>query len=178
MHVMNKLNEAPDVSKFGGTSLAIAYTSDVDALKPTDMTVISVNYTSVWTRETVYPIPGDLGACPEAGCLCTWNWIHQAMHGEGYGAEIYNIMFRCKITGATTGNTLAVGGATVPTLCAEGEEGSGECTVGPKQPMVSLEDPARRFADGSMRTRRGVPDVDELDDVLTRQREQYARGPA
>jgi hypothetical protein len=79
---MNKLNETPDNSLFGGTSLAIAYTSDVASLKPTDLTVISVNYTSVWARETVYPIPADLGECPEGGCLCTWNWIHQVSGGR------------------------------------------------------------------------------------------------
>lgn len=136
LHVMNHLGDPnPDPSLFGGTSLAIAYTSDVDALNPTDMTVISVHYRSVWKRETVYSIPADLGECPEGGCICTWNWIHQANKGEGYGPEIYNVMFRCKVTGATTGNTLPLGGATVPTLC---ENDAASCVTGPKQPMVSL----------------------------------------
>lgn len=72
----------------GGTALAIAYTSDVKALHPHDLIVISVNYTGVWTRETEYRIPCGLPKCPAGGCLCTWNWIHQAGHGEGYGEEI------------------------------------------------------------------------------------------
>ena len=72
----------------GGTALAIAYTSDVKALHPHDLIVISVNHTGVWTRETEYRIPCGLPKCPAGGCLCTWNWIHQAGHGEGYGEEI------------------------------------------------------------------------------------------
>jgi hypothetical protein len=43
-------------------------------------------------------------------------------------------MFRCQVTGATTGNTLPVGGATVPVLC---EKDASSCVAGPKQPMVS-----------------------------------------
>lgn len=73
---MNELHTTPDPTLFGGTTLAIAYTSDVKALQPSDMTVISVNYTSPWAKDTVYQIP-QLGTCPEGGCLCTWNWIHQ-----------------------------------------------------------------------------------------------------
>ena len=73
---------------FGGTALAIAYTSDVKAVKPSDMTVISVNTVSPWYRNTDYKIPAGLPACPSGGCLCTWNWIHQANHGEGYPYEI------------------------------------------------------------------------------------------
>jgi hypothetical protein len=68
--------------------LAIAYTSDVKAVKPSDMTVISVNTVSPWYRDTDYKIPAGLPACPSGGCLCTWNWIHLANHGEGYPYEI------------------------------------------------------------------------------------------
>jgi hypothetical protein len=85
---MNKFGQAVDNSKFGGTALAIAYTSDVGSLQPNDMTVISVNYNSVWEREISYDIPAGLPPCPEGGCLCTWNWIHQASAQEGYGEEI------------------------------------------------------------------------------------------
>ena len=88
LHVNNKFGEEPDPQYFGGTAIAIAYTSDVASLQPGDMTVISVNYTSVWTRETEYKIPCGLPPCPPGGCLCTWNWIHQDGHGEGYGKEI------------------------------------------------------------------------------------------
>jgi hypothetical protein len=73
---------------FGGTALAIAYTSDITKVKPSDMTVISVNTVSPWYRNTDYKIPAGLPACPSGGCLCTWNWIHQANHGEGYPYEI------------------------------------------------------------------------------------------
>jgi hypothetical protein len=77
-----------DYSKFGGTALAIAYTSDVASLQPNDMTVISVNEFSVWERVISYDIPAGLPPCPPGGCLCTWNWIHQSSAQEGYGNEI------------------------------------------------------------------------------------------
>ncbi len=64
---------------FGGTALAIAYTSDVTNLKPNDLTVISINYASVWTRITTFNIPTGMPACPSGGCLCTWNWIHEVI---------------------------------------------------------------------------------------------------
>lgn len=86
---MNQYNNTNvDPTKFGGTALAIAYTSDVSALQPNDMTVISVVQQSVWTRAISYDIPADLPACPPGGCLCTWNWIHRAGSGEGYPFEI------------------------------------------------------------------------------------------
>lgn len=88
LHVMNTYGSPPDNSKFGGTVLAIAYTSDVASLQPNDMTVISVNQNSVWEREISYDIPAGLPPCPEGGCLCTWNWIHQAGQTEGYPFEI------------------------------------------------------------------------------------------
>lgn len=85
LHVENTFGQPVDESKFGGTAIAIAYTSDVASLQPNDMTVISVNYRSVWEREIGYDIPAGLPPCPEGGCLCTWNWIHQPM---GYANEI------------------------------------------------------------------------------------------
>ena len=74
-------------SWFGGSALAVAYTSDIDTVSPHDFTVISTNLTSPWVRETGYEIP-TMPECPEGGCLCTWNWLHQSNHGEGYPFEI------------------------------------------------------------------------------------------
>lgn len=54
----------------------------MDKVKPTDFTVITVNYTSVWTREVVYQIPEGMPKCGDGGCLCTWNWIHQVSLGH------------------------------------------------------------------------------------------------
>jgi hypothetical protein len=91
LHIVNNLfnsTKAANTTWFGGTALAIAYTSDVKAVKPSDMTIISVNTVSPWFRNTDYKIPAGLPACPEGGCLCTWNWIHQANHGEGYPYEL------------------------------------------------------------------------------------------
>lgn len=79
----NQLN----LTKFGGTAIGIAYTDDIHAVKPKDFSMISVNYTSPWYRLTDYAIPRDLPACPPKGCLCTWNWIHTKLNGEGYGDE-------------------------------------------------------------------------------------------
>lgn len=77
-----------NTSALGGSALAIAYTSDYTSLKPNDMVIISVNYTSPWYRLTDYEIPMGLPPCPAGGCLCTWNWVHLAGHGEGDGEEI------------------------------------------------------------------------------------------
>lgn len=77
---MNKYDQPVNNSYFGGTALSIAYTSNVDELKPSEMTVISANYTSVWYRELSFEIPKDLPSCGDEGCLCTWNWIHQVGH--------------------------------------------------------------------------------------------------
>lgn len=56
------------------------------------MTIISVNYTSPWYRLTDYAIPADLPECPDDGCICTWNWVHLAGHGEGDGEEIVSLI--------------------------------------------------------------------------------------
>jgi hypothetical protein len=132
---MNNFGEAPNISYFGGTSLAIAYTSDISTIQPSDLTVISVNYSSVWWRETAYEIPAGLPSCPSGGCLCTWNWLHEADHTEGYGSEIYNVMYRCNVSGSTN-DASVVGTGKVPTYC---EDAPWNCTSGPKVPMVSLE---------------------------------------
>jgi len=132
LHVVNNLfnsTKALNTTWFGGTALAIAYTSDVKAVKPSDMTVISVNTVSPWYRNTDYKIPAGLPACPSGGCLCTWNWIHQANHGEGYPYEIYNNMYRCKVTSPGTGKV--VGKPQPAKLCAGS---SSTCVKGPKQP--------------------------------------------
>lgn len=91
MHNANKINtpyNKLNQSLFGGTALAIAYESDPYKVKPEDMTVISVNATSPWYRLVDYQIPEGLPPCPKGGCICTWNWIHTRMNGEGYGSEI------------------------------------------------------------------------------------------
>lgn len=91
MHVVNNTFESDQPlnrSAFGGSALAIAYTSNWTTVQPNDMTIISVNHTGPWYRLTDYSIPADLPPCPEDGCICTWNWVHLAGHGEGDGEEI------------------------------------------------------------------------------------------
>lgn len=132
LHTTNRFNNSNvDPSRFGGTALAIAYTSDVASLQPSDMTVISVNHYSPWTREISYAIPAGLPPCPAGGCLCTWNWIHQSSNGEGYGQEIYNNLYRCTVTG-NTDSTKVVQKGLVPKDCTGNPSG---CVKGAKQPM-------------------------------------------
>ncbi|BEI86858.1 hypothetical protein CcaverHIS002_0702040 [Cutaneotrichosporon cavernicola] len=154
----NKLN----VSLFGGTALAIAYESDPYKVKPEDMVVISVNYTSPWFRLVDYQIPPSLPRCPKGGCICTWNWIHTRMNREGYGSEIYNTMYKCKVTGKTSKFSFIPNPAPPEQDCAGNPD---NCTPGPKQPMYmfqkdgnNLPDPephsetatyVSRFADGA-----------------------------
>jgi hypothetical protein len=80
---------------FGGTAIAISYTSDEKTVQPTDFTVISINRMSPWTRLAAYDIPADMPPCPPAGCLCSWSWIHTRRFGEGNPNESYNTLFRC-----------------------------------------------------------------------------------
>jgi len=134
LHVMNVYNEAADPQWFGGTALAIAYTSDESSVQPNDFTVISINHNSVWERSINYEIPAGLPACPAGGCLCSWNWIHEANHGEGYPFEIYNIIYRCTVTGATSKGIVQRGA--VPVDCT-GD--SSKCVAGPKTPMYTYQ---------------------------------------
>lgn len=149
LHVMNKFGQPVDYSKFGGTALAIAYTSDVGSLQPNDMTVISVNHNSVWEREISYDIPAGLPPCPEGGCLCTWNWIHQASGSEGYGSEIYNNLYRCQVTGNTNSANVVQRGQ-VPQECGSN---SANCIKGPKTPMYIYQ------AEGNNIARRQPPPI-------------------
>jgi hypothetical protein len=71
MHTIDEW-ATPNPTNVKGTSIAIAYKSDIHQVQPEEFTVISVNYTSPWFQQTDYRIPGDLPACPEGGCLCMW----------------------------------------------------------------------------------------------------------
>ncbi|WRT68284.1 uncharacterized protein IL334_005260 [Kwoniella shivajii] len=145
LHVMNAYNGTVDNKWFGGSALAIAYTSDVNSIKPNDLTVISVKQNSVWERQISYQIPAGLPPCPAGGCLCTWNWIHQGGHGEGYPNEIYNVMYRCQVTGNTNSANVVQKGA-IPNKC---DGNPSACVKGPKVPMYLWQ------ADGN-----NLPDLD------------------
>lgn len=151
LHTVNNFDEPTDISKFGGTALAIAYTSDEKVVRGADFTVVSTNWGSPWLALATYPMPRGLPPCPAGGCLCTWNWMHTAGNtrpnpnpparpeGEGYGNELYNVLFRCTVTGATDATNVVPKGA-VPTQCdGEGATGGdrGNCTTGPKTPIIA-----------------------------------------
>lgn len=134
LHTDNRYDNATvDPALFGGTALAIAYTSDVANLKPSDMTVISVNQKGPWTRVTDYRIPAGMPPCPAGGCLCTWNWLHTGNSGgqEGYPYEMYNVLYRCNVTGNTNSANYVKPG----TAAVRCDDGKASCNWGAKQPM-------------------------------------------
>ncbi|EIN04012.1 hypothetical protein PUNSTDRAFT_108851 [Punctularia strigosozonata HHB-11173 SS5] len=119
-----------------GCSLAITYKSDPNDVQPEDLAVFSVNQTCVWTRFTDFQIPAEMPACPEGGCICTWNWIHSPDSGS---AQMFLTPFRCKVTGATSSKAIMT-----PQLArrcgadpANGvtEATPSNCTVGAKQAL-------------------------------------------
>lgn len=131
LHTANQYGKPTNRDLFGGTYIAISYTNDIHALKPEDMTIISVNWNSPWTREARYEFPKGMPKCPPGGCLCSWGWIHTKLHGEGYGDEIYNELYRCDVTGQTDDNNVVPKGK-VPAYCYGDDR---KCVSGPKQPM-------------------------------------------
>lgn len=128
LHTANKYGQKPDPALFGGTAISIAYTPDVGKVRPEDFTIISVNATSPWTKNTTYALP-RLPRCPPGGCLVGWHWIHQKTHGEGYGDEMYFTMFRATVV--NPGKKTKLGKGQVPRYCGNGTA----CVAGPKQPM-------------------------------------------
>ncbi|KAJ9096401.1 hypothetical protein QFC21_005223 [Naganishia friedmannii] len=116
-----------------GTSIAIAYESDINKLTPEMFSVISVNYTSVWFQQTDYHIPGDLPACPAGGCICMWSWIHAPDAGS---EQIYQNGYRCKTTGASGSRSLPA--PQIANKCHYPTDTT-NCTVGPKQPHYWLQ---------------------------------------
>ncbi|KAJ9127419.1 hypothetical protein QFC24_000827 [Naganishia onofrii] len=116
----------PNPKDLKGTSIAIAYESDINKLTPEMFSVISVNYTSVWFQQTDYHIPGDLPACPAA-------WIHAPDAGS---EQIYQNGYRCKITGAS--GTRSLPAPQIANKCHYPTDTS-NCTVGPKQPHYWLQ---------------------------------------
>lgn len=121
LHTTNRFGQSLNVARFGGTAIGIAYTSDVNAVKPNDMTIISVNYASPWTRQVGYRIPAGMPPCPSGGCICSWNWVHRAGNGEGYRDEIVSIPTVCDADLSTICCTDVESPArpTRPTSCSE-----------------------------------------------------------
>lgn len=128
LHTVNKFGQPVDNKWFGGSSIGIAYTSDINSVQPNDMTIISVNHASPWLRETPYQIPAGMPPCPAGGCICSWNWLHRAGNGEGYPYEMYNLLYRCRITGNTDSSKVVQRGA-VAKNCAGNPSA---CVRGPK----------------------------------------------
>lgn len=94
----NDTSFGDDPKDVKGCAIAIAYKSDPHDIQPDDFTVISVNYTCPWVRETDFHIPSDLPACPPGGCNCMWGWVHSQYAGT---TQIYFLGYKCNVTGAT-----------------------------------------------------------------------------
>lgn len=116
-----------------GCGLAIAYTSDENTVKPSDFTVFSVDHACPWKRRVDFPVPADLPACPEGGCLCSWGWVHSPESGS---EQMYHTVYRCKVTGAT--ETRALPAPLTANKC-DYPSNSANCTVGGKQPHYWLQ---------------------------------------
>ncbi|KAG6909396.1 hypothetical protein DXG01_000697 [Tephrocybe rancida] len=107
-----------------GTAFAISYQSDLSKVTADNLVVFSVRYHTPWKRLTTYSVPAALPACPPGGCICAWGWVPNGC-GE---PNMYHQGFKCKVTGATSTNPVAV--AKPPVWC-EGD--SSKCTTGAKQ---------------------------------------------
>ncbi|GMK58657.1 hypothetical protein CspeluHIS016_0600990 [Cutaneotrichosporon spelunceum] len=113
-----------------GCAIAIAYESNVHAIKPEDFTVISTNRSCPYTRDVTFEIPDQLRECPPGGCHCMWGWVHSAMGG---GEEIYFNGFKCQVTGANP-NAPPMPRAQPPKKCS-----NGGCQQGAKQPIYWIQ---------------------------------------
>ncbi|KAI0714260.1 hypothetical protein C8T65DRAFT_694827 [Cerioporus squamosus] len=132
-----------------GCGLAIAYQSDVNALKPEDFTIFSVNHTCVWYLNTEFEVP-KLPACPEEGCHCAWFWIHSIDSGS---EQMYMNAYKCKVTGDVGSQPL--GKPALPRRCgADPDNGRpyatpGNCTVGAKWPMYWYQNERNNMFEGT-----------------------------
>ncbi|TFK94090.1 hypothetical protein K466DRAFT_580390 [Polyporus arcularius HHB13444] len=132
-----------------GCALAIAYQSDVNALKPEDFTVFSVNHTCVWYLNTEFEVP-KLPACPEEGCHCAWFWIHSIDSGS---EQMYMNAYKCKVTGDV--GVQPIGKPALPRRCgADPDNGRpnatpGNCTVGAKLPMYWYQTQGNNMFEGT-----------------------------
>ncbi|EGN97788.1 hypothetical protein SERLA73DRAFT_182534 [Serpula lacrymans var. lacrymans S7.3] len=120
MHTQNQ-------SMAAGTAFAIAYVSDISQVTPDNLVVFSVRYNTPWKRVTSYDVPANMPACPEAGCICAWNWIPNGC-GE---PNMYMHGHKCMVTNATS--TTPVAAPKPPVWC---EEDQSQCVQGAKQVMV------------------------------------------
>lgn len=132
LHAHDPSGVQPEQTKdVRGCGLAIAYNSDVRAIKPEDFAVVSVNYHCPWHRDVDFQIPEGLPECPPGGCHCMWGWIHSS---GGGGQEMYFNGYRCNVTGKT--GTVPIPKPVVARKCPFDKN---NCTVGAKQPHYWLQ---------------------------------------
>lgn len=65
---------AQGYSAAAGTSLSIAYVSDIADVTPENLVVISVAPNTPYWHYASYEIP-NLAPCPAAGCICAWKYV-------------------------------------------------------------------------------------------------------
>ncbi|KAI0036026.1 hypothetical protein K488DRAFT_76215 [Vararia minispora EC-137] len=118
----------------GGCALAVAYKSNAWEVQPEDFVVFSVNQTCVWTKNTTFPVPGNMPQCPNGLCQCAWFWGHQYDSGA---PQIYMTGFQCNFQGAT--NTQTLPSPNPARRCGKDiylnrPADPSNCTIGAKQP--------------------------------------------
>lgn len=133
-----------------GCALAITYQSDASSVKPEDFVVFTTNQTCVWNRFTDFQVPADLPACPDEGCICSFNWIHAPDSGS---EQIFMNAYRCKVTGSSSSKKLAtprLARRCGPTLDAEKVTvAPWNCTYGAKQAIYWLQKDGNTFFEAS-----------------------------
>lgn len=140
---------AKGFSDAAGTSLAIAYKSDINQVGIEDLVVFSVAPNSPWHRRTSYLIPADMPACPEDGCICSWNWIPNHC-GQ---PNMYMNGFRCMVTEARP-DAPRLAPPQTPRWC---EDNVHNCVQGAKGLVVFEQDPSINniVTDGLIRQKDG-----------------------
>jgi hypothetical protein len=141
--------ESPDPVDVMGCGIAIAYESDVTKIKPSDFTVITVNYTCPWFKHVDFQIPSDLPPCPEGGCHCVWGWVHNIDAGS---EQMFLNGYRCNVTGATGTVALPQGEScwelqrqkrqadvAIAEVARKCPVEKSNCTIGSKQPHYWLQ---------------------------------------
>ncbi|KAI5806802.1 hypothetical protein DFH27DRAFT_358925 [Peziza echinospora] len=114
----------PKDSSMRGCGLAIAYKSDARDVKKEDFVIFSVNHACVKTRDTNFPVPKGMKACPNGKCICAWFW-----QGFESNDEMYMNGFDCKISNP---GTLTLAPPKAPKPC---HGNPSACVRGAKNPM-------------------------------------------
>lgn len=114
-----------DLNLIAGCALAIADTTDIDAVTVDNLAIFSVQKNCVLTRDTYFSIPAKMPPCTGAYCICTWMWEPQ--NGT---ANFYMTPFHCRVDGSPIDATPILMPLKDPLYCPDGG-----CVTGAKRPI-------------------------------------------